>query len=289
MRCSAMTAARPRQRAELARDHRRDVARRTPSATSERRHAAASPRRGEAVHIVRLVDLVAERDRLAGAQAQQVARGQRADDVAGLVGDAEMADLEPVHAADGAIDEGVGRDHRERLAREAARPASRAHRAPCSASARNTSRSVTMPVSAARQPARVGPSDARTATRSARPSFARAPRQRTFGGDECARRAHDVADAVAIGIAVDAAERALGIEAARGLDRLEPAGAMLLRRARRSAPGRRASASASVRMPPSRSFGTSAEKICAVVTASPSAEWRSVDLDAEPGASSSSE
>ena len=33
----------------------------------------------------------------------------------------------------------------------------------------------------------------------------------------------------------------------------------------------------------SRSFGTSARKMRAVVTASPSAEWRSDDLDAEPG------
>ena len=53
-------------------------------------------------------------------------------------------------------------------------------------------------------------------------------------------------------------------------------------RARRSARDRPASASASVRMPRSRSFGTSAEKMRAVVIASPSAEWRPATVDAEP-------
>ena len=71
--------------------------------------------RAERMGILGLVDLVAERDRLAGAQPQQVARRQRADDAPGLVDDAEMADLQPAHAADGAIDERVGR-HRRRAA-----------------------------------------------------------------------------------------------------------------------------------------------------------------------------
>ena len=70
------------------------------------------------MHVLGLVDLVAERDRLLRAQPQQIARRQRADDEAGFVDDAEMADFQPAHAADGAIDEGVGRNGRERAAHE---------------------------------------------------------------------------------------------------------------------------------------------------------------------------
>ena len=43
-------------------------------------------------HVLGLVDLVAERDRLLGAQPQEIARRQRADDRPSVIGDAEMAD-----------------------------------------------------------------------------------------------------------------------------------------------------------------------------------------------------
>ena len=57
---------------------------------------------------------------------------------------------------------------------------------------------------------------------------ASASSKRSVGGDELAGDAHDVADAVAIGVAVDAPQRALGIDARSALRRLDPAGAVLL-------------------------------------------------------------
>ena len=68
------------------------------------------------------------------------------------------------------------------------------------------------------------------------------------GGDESAGALITSRDPVAIGIAVDAAERALGIDRARRCDGLDPAGAMLLSSASVSA-RQACSASASVRMP----------------------------------------
>ena len=51
------------------------------------------PGGGERVNILGLIDLVAERNRLARPQPQQIARRQRADDAARFVDRAEMADL----------------------------------------------------------------------------------------------------------------------------------------------------------------------------------------------------
>ena len=108
-----------RQRAELARNHRGDVAHRN-AFRQKRGHdlRQLGPGGAEVVRIVRLIDLVAERNRLADPQPQQVARRQRADDVAGLVNHAEVTDLQPVHAADRAIHECIGRNHSERRAHE---------------------------------------------------------------------------------------------------------------------------------------------------------------------------
>ena len=108
-----------RQRAELARDHRRDVAPGQFLGQQGRRDLRQpGPGGAERVHILGLVDAVAERDGLRRAQPQQVARRQGPDHTPDLVDHAEMADLEPVHAPDGAIDEGVGGNGRERLTHE---------------------------------------------------------------------------------------------------------------------------------------------------------------------------
>ena len=83
-------------------------------------------------------------------------------------------------------------------------------------------------------------------------------------------------------------ETAFGIDTARRFDGFDPAGAMLL--VEHSVSARQACiASASVRMPPSRSFGTSARKMRAVVIASPSAECRSAISTPSQAARSSSE
>ena len=65
---------------------------------------------------LRLIDRIAELHAAFGAQPQQIARRERADDLAGLVGDAEVAHLEPVHAADRQIGERIGRNGGERPA-----------------------------------------------------------------------------------------------------------------------------------------------------------------------------
>ena len=91
----------------------------TPSDKSDAAAAASCAQaQSERMHIVGLIDLVAERDRLAGAQPQKIARRHSADDSAGLVNHAEMADFQPVHAPDGAIDESVGGNDCERLVHE---------------------------------------------------------------------------------------------------------------------------------------------------------------------------
>ena len=63
-----------------------------------------------------LVDLVAERHRVACAQPQQVARRQRTDHVTGSVDHTEMTNAKPAHPTNGAVDEGVGRHHCQRTA-----------------------------------------------------------------------------------------------------------------------------------------------------------------------------
>ena len=62
-----------------------------------------------------VADVVAEEQRALRAQAQKIARRQRADHRAGVVDDAEMADAQAVHPPDRHIGEGIGINHRERL------------------------------------------------------------------------------------------------------------------------------------------------------------------------------
>ena len=57
-------------------------------------------------------------DGFAGPQAQEIAGGERPDHAARLIDHAEMAHVEPAHSADGAIDEGIRRDHGERVAHD---------------------------------------------------------------------------------------------------------------------------------------------------------------------------
>ena len=91
-------------------------------------------------------------------------------------------------------------------------------------------------------------------------------------GTNFARRPHHIAHTMTIRIAVDAAQGALAIDAAGASS--QPARCCW---SSASVSVRHASiASPSVRTPASRSLGTSAEKMCAVATASPSAEWRSL-------------
>ena len=96
---------------------------------------------------------------------------------AGVVDDAEMADPQAAHAADGAVDEGVGRHGRERLRHERA-PTGIVERRRRRARpiARSRSRSVTMPVSAARDRRRRRDRHGRTARKSSAASGARARR-----------------------------------------------------------------------------------------------------------------
>ena len=106
-----------RHRTELTRDHRCDLATRQPLAPEFRGDARRmAPGKGELVHILGLINRIAELDAAFGAQPQQIARRERANDLAGLVGDAEMAHLEPVHAADRQIGERIGRNGGEWLA-----------------------------------------------------------------------------------------------------------------------------------------------------------------------------
>ena len=90
------------------------------------------PRQRQRLRIRRLVDLVAERYRLACAQTKQVARRQGTDHAAGFVDNAEVTGLEAIHAADGAIDEGIRRDRSERLAHDLSdRRVERGRAGPC--------------------------------------------------------------------------------------------------------------------------------------------------------------
>jgi hypothetical protein len=68
------------------------------------------------------VDLVAQGDRVAGPGPQQIASRQRSHQEPSIIGDAEMADFQPTQAPDRAIDKGLGRDGRERLAHELIEP-----------------------------------------------------------------------------------------------------------------------------------------------------------------------
>ena len=153
-----------RHRAELARDHGRDLAPGRPSRHQvSRRRAAAWPRRVRdraRRWLDRSCRRAGHRPRRAGAE---VARRQRADNRPGLVGDAEMAHLEPVHAADREIGERIGRDGGERAAHRLRNRRIERGRTVL-AIARRTSRSVMMPVSSGRR-ARL-PAARRTATRS---------------------------------------------------------------------------------------------------------------------------
>ena len=100
----------PGERAEFAGNHFRNVAAGQPFRQQRLRNPRQlGPGHRQGVRVRRIVDLVAERYGLPGAQPQQVPRGHRADHAAGFVDDAEMAGLETVHAADGAIDESIRR------------------------------------------------------------------------------------------------------------------------------------------------------------------------------------
>ena len=109
----------PGERAEFAGNHFRNVA----AGQSFRQQRFRDPRQlrpghRQLVRVRRIVDLIAERYRLPCAQPQQISRGQCADHAAGFIDDAEMAGLETIHAADGAIDEGIRRNRRERPAHD---------------------------------------------------------------------------------------------------------------------------------------------------------------------------
>ena len=104
-------------RAKLAGDDGRDIA----AGETFRQQTGgdrlnAGPGARQLGRALRVTDVVAEQGRALRAHAQEIARRQRADHRAGIVDDAEMADAQPVHPADRHIGEGVGVDHRQRLA-----------------------------------------------------------------------------------------------------------------------------------------------------------------------------
>ena len=194
----------PGQRAEFAGNHFRNVAAGQPFRQQGFRDPRQlGPGNRQGVRVRRIVDLVAERDGLSGAQAKQVARGQGADHAAGLVDDGKVAGLETVHAADRAVDESVGRNRGERPA----------HDLPD----RQIERGGTMPRDRAQQVAlrdnaRLRRLDA--AGNGMRPdihrrySLARQPREgivdRNVGLNKHRRHPHDVTVAMPIGVAVEA-------------------------------------------------------------------------------------
>ncbi len=116
-RATASSAARRVEGADLAPDDGADGAPLEP-AIEEDADDGGQRRKGapELRHVARSLDGVAERDGAGEARAHQVAHRQRAGDPAECVDDAEMADGETVHAADRAVQEGVGRDGLERAA-----------------------------------------------------------------------------------------------------------------------------------------------------------------------------
>ena len=106
-----------RHRTDFARDDRGDFACRQAFAHEVSGDARRMPPgQAEIVHVVCLIDRIAEQQAALGAQAQEIADREGADNLAGFVGDAEVTHLEPVHAADRQIGECVGRNDGKRAA-----------------------------------------------------------------------------------------------------------------------------------------------------------------------------
>ena len=216
------------QGAEFARHHRGDVAAGQAFLQERSRHMRQlGPGARQRAGVAGVLDLVAERDRLAGAQLEQVARRQRAHDGPGVIGDAEMADLEAAHAADGAVHECVGRHGGGRLRHEGfdrlreGRFAAFRQGAQEVAFGHDTGVGRRMGVVTAAgvhiergdlQPHQAGESVA----------YADA------AVDVFGRRTHDVVHLVPIGVAVDAPQGAFGVVAGRRFHGLDPAGAVVL-------------------------------------------------------------
>ena len=70
-----------------------------------------------------MLDRVVEIDRSGGAELQQVARGQHADQHARIVADGKVANFQPIHAPDRAIGECRGADADQRSRGDGFRPA----------------------------------------------------------------------------------------------------------------------------------------------------------------------
>ena len=160
-------------RAKLAGDDRGDVAAAETLGQQAGGHRLnARPGAGQLGRGLGVADVVAEQQRALRAQAQEVARRQRADHRAGVVDDAEMPDAQPVHPPDRDIGERVGIDHRQRPGhrmrdglRRAHRCRARRARAGCRARSRCRCRRA-----AAR-----GRRHAHRPTKSSRPRSARSP------------------------------------------------------------------------------------------------------------------
>ena len=219
-----------RELADLARDHRRHVASRN-SFRHQRGGSARElgPGAGEIRRLAGRIDLVAKQNGFFGAQTQEVACRERAAEATVFVFHAEMPHLEPPHAADGAVDERIcphrkkrparheRHRHRERIGTmlcDRTQDIALGHNARILWSRRRAALAV------------IGDDEQRGHP------FAHHHRQRAadrrISRDDFRRRAHDVADAVAVGVSVDSAERAFGIEVARARNRLDPPGAVLI-------------------------------------------------------------
>ena len=185
------------------------------------------PRPGEPVHIARLLDLVAELDRGLGTQPQQVAGRQGADHAAPVVRDAQMPDAQPVHARHRQERERLGRHGGERAGGDlsnrctqgvGAAPCQRAHHVALGDNAcLGRERRLLAALVAHEQRGHA----------LLRHALQRDGNRVPERGEFC-RRAHHVADAMTVGIAVDAHGRTAGVEGSAGLARLRPSGPMLL-------------------------------------------------------------
>ena len=210
-----------------------------------------------------MADVVAEQQRALRAQAQEIARRQRPDHRAGVVDDAEMPDAQPVHPPDRHIGEGIGIDHRERLAHRTRRRARASASAPrCGEHAQEVALGHDAGV------ARAAARDRRHAHRpmksSRRVICAITDRQRRVRRDEPRRRRHDLAHAMPIGIGVDARPE-VGERIGRSTPdtSVQPARSCSSISCRSEAVAR--IASPSVRMPRLRNSGTSFSKTLAAV------------------------
>ena len=215
------------ERAEFARNHRRDVARAdTFGDQAGGRLRQARPGGGERWHVVGLVDRVAEDRGFLRAQPQQVARGDDAADLAFLVFHAEMAQLEPAHAAERAVEEGGGRQRDQRLAGELRDRAGERAGALFGQGAQHVALGDDGGVARAHFVAGAGRGHQQGGNLLARHALQRIA-ERDVGGDEFRRRAHHVGDAMTVGICIDTREHALRARV-RCCHRVFPAGAVLI-------------------------------------------------------------